>query len=194
LVCFLAPWLSPQLCSSAFSENSVVQKNNCLRPQAAPTLRELMNLPVRRFVTLAWEGPLAGVWRAIDRKFRRRPRGRNILLSISGCIVCVSCDSAEVNRLEMLFSMGCRRERGVCPIRECAVPARLRLSACATSGPAHRARSIAVPSVAHVCERFGSVQRDHSLTHQRPLGIFDLCELRGSVRDNSFSGWPLSVL
>jgi hypothetical protein len=38
----------------------VVQKNNWLRPQAAPTLRELMNLPVRRFVSLAWEGILTG--------------------------------------------------------------------------------------------------------------------------------------
>jgi hypothetical protein len=124
----------------------------------------------------------------------------------------------------------CRQERGVCPIRECAVPTRLRLSAWATSGPTHRASSIAVPSVAHVCERLGSMRRVHSLTHQRPLGIFDiktrnflskshhsktlspqrisriirtlrqhtlgifdLCELRGSVRDNSFS-CSLSVL
>jgi hypothetical protein len=50
-----------------------------------------------------------------------------------------------------------------------AVPARLRLSACATSGPAHRASSIAVPSVAHVCERLGSMRRVHSLTHQRMI-------------------------
>jgi hypothetical protein len=167
LVCFLAPWLSPQLCSSAFSENSVVQKNNCLRPQAAPTLRELMNLPVRRFVTLAWEGPLAGVWRTIDRKFRRRSRSVKILGIRPLVFGCVSGGCAQVIRLEVLFSMGSRRERGICPIRECAVPARLRLSACATSVPVHRASSVAAPSYAHVFERLGSMRRDHSLTHQR---------------------------
>jgi hypothetical protein len=96
-----------------------------------------------------------------DRKFGRRPRDRNVLLSISGCIGCVSCDSAEVIRLEMLFSMGYRR------CRECAVPARLRLSACSTSVPAHRASSIAVPDFAHFYERLGSMRRVHSLTHQR---------------------------
>jgi hypothetical protein len=63
-------------------------------------------------LSLAWEGPLAGVWRTIDRKFGRRPRDCNILLSISGCIVCVSSDSAEVIRLEVLFFMGSRRCRG----------------------------------------------------------------------------------
>jgi hypothetical protein len=39
--------------------------------------------------------------------------------------------------------------------------------ACASSGPAHRASSVAVPSVAHICERLGSMRRDHLLTHQR---------------------------
>jgi hypothetical protein len=53
----------------------------------------------------------------------------------------------------------CRRERGVRPIRGfaplgiCDVPARLRLSACATSVPVHRASSIAVPDFAHFFER-----------------------------------------
>jgi hypothetical protein len=64
---------------------------------------------------------------------------------------------------------GLSPECGVCPIRESAVPARLRLSACATSGPAHRASSIAVPSVAHFYERLGSMRRVHSLTHQRMI-------------------------
>jgi hypothetical protein len=102
-----------------------------------------------------------------DRKVRRRSRGREGWVDLCGCVRGVSCGCAQVIRLEMLFSMGCRRERGVCPIRECAVPARLRLSACATSGPAHRASSIEVPSVAHFFERLGSMRRVHSLTHQR---------------------------
>jgi hypothetical protein len=38
---------------------------------------------------------------------------------------------------------------------------------CASSGPAHRASSIAFPSCAHVYERLGSMRRVHSLTHQR---------------------------
>jgi hypothetical protein len=110
-----------------------------------------------------------------DRKFGRRPRDRKGLFSSVVCALSVSCDSAEVIRLEMLFSMGCFRERGVCPIREYAVPARLlRLSAWATPVPAHRASSIAVPDFAHLYERLGSMRRDHSPTHQRPLGTFDI--------------------
>jgi hypothetical protein len=119
-------------------------------------------------LSLAWEGPLAGVWRRIDRKFRRRPRDRKDLFSSVVCALSVSCDCAEVNRLEVPFSTGSRRCRGF------AVPVRLCLPVWAWSGPAHRASSVAVPSVAHVCERLGSMRRDHSLTHQRPLGIFDI--------------------
>jgi hypothetical protein len=70
-------------------------------------------------------------------------------------------DCAQVIRLEMLFSMGFRR------CRKSAVPVRLCLPAWATSVPAHRASSIAVPSVAHFFERLGSMQRVRSLTHQR---------------------------
>jgi hypothetical protein len=98
-------------------------------------------------LSLAWEGPLAGVWRIIDRKFRRRPRDRKGLFNSFVCALYVSRDRAEVIRLEMLSSMGYRR------CRESAVPARLRLSACATSVPVHRASSIAVPDFAHLYER-----------------------------------------
>jgi hypothetical protein len=38
---------------------------------------------------------------------------------------------------------------------------------CASSGPAHRASSVAFPSCVHVYERLGSMRRVHSLTHQR---------------------------
>jgi hypothetical protein len=75
-------------------------------------------------LSLVWKGPLAGVWRIIDRKFRRRPQGRNVLLSISGCIACVSCDSAGVIRLEVLFSMGSRLCRGF------AIPGKWHLYPC----------------------------------------------------------------
>ena len=61
----------------------------------------------------------------------------------------VSSDCARVVRLEVLFLMGSRRFRGF------AVPARLRLSAWASSGPAHRASSVAVPSFAHFLKRLG---------------------------------------
>jgi hypothetical protein len=119
------------------------------------------------FVTLAWEGILTGSLEGV----REGARTRSICFLVFGC---VSGGCAQVIRLEVLFSMGSRRERGICPIRECAVPARLRLSACATSVPVHRASSIAVPDFAHFFERLGSMRRDHSLTHQRTLGIFDL--------------------
>ena len=49
------------------------------------------------------------VGRNLDRKSGRRARDRRVLLSISGCIVGMSCDCAHVIRLEVLFSMGSRR-------------------------------------------------------------------------------------
>ena len=103
-----------------------------------------------RMLSLVWERALACVWRIIDRKSGRRSRGGRVLLSISGCIVGVPCDCAHVIRLEVLLSMGSR----LC--RESAVPGKLHLPACASSGPAHRASSVAVPSCAHFSERLGS--------------------------------------
>jgi hypothetical protein len=114
-----------------------------------------------RMLSLAWEGPLACVWRIMDRKPGGRARGRRVLQSISGCIGDVSCDYAGVIRLEVLVFMGSR----LC--REAAVPGKLHLPACASSGPAHRASSVAVPSCVHFKERLGSMRRVHSLTHQR---------------------------
>jgi hypothetical protein len=96
------------------------------------------------------------------RKFGRRSRGREDPGYSFRCIqVRMLIHCAQVIRLEVLFPMGSRR------CRESAVSDRLRLSACATSVPAHRASSIAAPSCVHVCERLGLTRRDHSLTHQR---------------------------
>jgi hypothetical protein len=97
-------------------------------------------------LSLAWEGLLAGVWRQL-RKFRRRPRDRKGLFSSVVGALSVSCDCAEVNRLEVLFLMGSRLGR------KFAIPVRLCLPVWAWSGPAHRASSVAVPSVAHCFER-----------------------------------------
>ena len=68
----------------------------------SPTRIHRMN----RMLSLIWEGPLTCVWRIIDRKSGRRPRGRSVLLNISGCIRGVSCDCAEVIRLEGADSKG----------------------------------------------------------------------------------------
>jgi hypothetical protein len=79
---------------------------------------------IPRGLSLAWEGPLAGVWRTIDRKFRRRLRDREGLFSLFICAVYVSSDCAQVIRLEVLFLMGSRQCRGF------AVPGKWHLNSC----------------------------------------------------------------
>jgi hypothetical protein len=92
-------------------------------PQGVTDL-EGIHEPARHKVRAAWVGG------NLDRKFRsrrslgERSRGRKDLFSSFICAFYVSCDRAEVNRLEVLVLMGSR----LC--RESAVPGPFGTSVC----------------------------------------------------------------
>jgi hypothetical protein len=112
-------------------------------------------------ISLFWEGPLACVWRIIDRKSGRRSQG------CADPEYSVPCIRVRIGWLCSGYSVGSAVFYGLSP-RIVGSSFQASALACVCFVRARSPSKLGrVPSCAHFYERLGSTRRDHSLTHQR---------------------------